>query len=284
MYIKKIALILVIFSSLTIGEKIKEDIDNIYESRIEIREEKEIIEITEFQTNGLKLKEGIASEQVLRVKHFLKEMGYMNMLEGYYFDGKTREVVIKYQKSKELKSDGIIGKNTYEKINEDMELKKINIPEIKLKFTEEVPKKDWIMINKDSNTLYHLHEKETINKYPVATGKSPSFTPEGKFSIVTKYKNPAWGGAGRYKPVKGGAPNNPLGKRWMGLSIRGGGVYGIHGNSAKESIGRFISLGCIRMFNEDVEFLYDLIAKGTPVWIGSEIKLNEYGVFFTYME
>lgn len=161
-----------------------------------------------------------------------------------------------------------------------MELKGINIPEIQLIFTKEIPENQWIVINKSNNTLYHLTGENLISKYPVATGKLPQYTPEGKFTIVSKLINPAWGGAGRHTPVKGGAPNNPLGKRWMGLSIKGGGVYGIHGNSAKDSIGRYISLGCVRMFNEDVEYLFDLIENGTPVWIGGEEVLEEYGVVF----
>ena len=66
----------------------------------------------------------------------------------------------------------------------------------------------------------------------------------------------------------------------MGLSIKGGGSYGIHGNSDKESIGKYVSLGCVRMYNQDVEILYQLIDKGTAVWIGNEIKLKEYGILF----
>lgn len=248
------------------------------ETQEEIQENK--IEVTKFNVDGLILKEGIVSEEVLRIKKFLKEKGYTDITEGYYFDSKTKEIVARYQKEKGLIVDGIVGKNTYEKINEDMELNKISIPELELTFTSEIPGGNFIIINKSNNTLYHLLNKEIIRKYPIATGKSPEYTPEGKFTIVTKYINPYWGGAGKYKPVKGGAPNNPLGKRWMGLSIKGGGSYGIHGNSDKESIGKYVSLGCVRMFNEDVETLYELINKGTPVWIGGEAKLKEYGINF----
>ena len=68
----------------------------------------------------------------------------------------------------------------------------------------------------------------------------------------------------------------------MGLSIKGGGTYGIHGNSNIDSIGTYASLGCIRMFNKDVEYLYDLIPMGTPVWIGNETILNDLGVLFNF--
>lgn len=226
------------------------------------------------------LREGISSDEVLKLKSFLKEKGYTDIVDGYYFDNKTKNIVARYQKENGLQSDGIVGKNTYQKINEDMELNKISISEIEVEFTSEISIGDFIIINKSSNTLYHIREKKIVKKYPVATGKLPEYTPEGKFTIITKYVNPAWGGAGKHKPIKGGEPNNPLGKRWMGLSIRGGGSYGIHGNSNKNSIGKYISLGCVRMYNEDVEALYNLIDKGTPVWIGNETKLREYGAIF----
>ncbi|MSU00483.1 L,D-transpeptidase family protein [Tissierella pigra] len=243
----------------------------------EIEEQKEIIK---FVPDKLKIREGIASEDVIRIKRFLKEKGYMDMASDYFYDGNTKSAMVKYQRDNGLSPDGIIGNHTYEKINQDMENNNISISEIEIEFTKDTPNGKFIIINKDSNTLYHLNGKEIIKKYPVATGKEPEYTPEGKFSIIVKYVNPAWGGAGRSKPIKGGAPNNPLGKRWMGLNIKGGGVYGIHGNSNEHSIGKYISLGCIRMFNEDVEYLYNIVEKNTPVWIGSEEKLKSFGVVF----
>jgi lipoprotein-anchoring transpeptidase ErfK/SrfK len=91
-------------------------------------------------------------------------------------------------------------------------------------------------------------------------------------------KNPTWGGGGYASPVKGGSPSNPLGYRWMGLSIKGGSIYGIHGNSSPYSIGTNASHGCIRMINSDVEELFDMIPINTAVWIGTEEKLNEWGI------
>lgn len=247
----------------------------------EVQEEQKV-EITKFDSNGLMLREGISSEEVLKLKGFLRKKGYTDITDGYYFDNKTRNIVARYQQQNGLQADGIVGKNTYQRINEDMELNKISISEIELEFTSEIPMGNFIIINKNNNTLYYVKKKKIVKRYPVATGKSPEYTPEGKFTMVTKYVNPAWGGAGRSKPIKGGAPNNPLGKRWMGLSIKGGGTYGIHGNSNKSSIGKYISLGCIRMYNEDVEALYNIINKGTPVWVGNEAKLKEYGIIFKF--
>ncbi|MFZ5353250.1 MAG: L,D-transpeptidase [Bacillota bacterium] len=136
----------------------------------------------------------------------------------------------------------------------------------------------WIVINKSSRILTLYKRNKVIKKYPVAIGKNPDTTPTGKFTIVIKAKNPAWGGGGYASPVKGGSPKNPLGYRWMGLSIKGGGSYGIHGNNKPYSIGTNASHGCIRMINSDVEELFDLIPKNTIVWIGYKGKLKEWGI------
>lgn len=237
-------------------------------------------DIVKFNENGMNLREGIFNEEVIRLKQFLNKKNYTGINEDYYFDNKTREAVIDYQKNKGLSPDGVVGRATYQVINRDMEENNINIPRRNLNFTNEIPNNYWILINKSSNTMYYLNGSDIIYRYPVATGRTPGDTPEGKFTIVTKVVNPAWGGAGRYTPVKGGALNNPLGKRWMGLSVGGGGWYGIHGNADSSSIGKYISLGCIRMVNEDVEFLYDKVELRTPVWIGNELKLNQFGVEF----
>lgn len=286
--LKFIVLVIILILSGTVNaEEVKED------SYLGYNDETEILEILDepiedeifiknklFDETGIIIRKGIAGAEVLRVKKFFKEKGYTNIDEDYYFDSRLGDIILNYQLSHGLTVDGTIGKDTYKKINEHMEFYKMNIPEVSISFTEEVPEGFWIIINKSSNNLYYLKGKDIINRYNIATGKSPLHTPEGKFSIVTKYVNPGWGGAGRYRPIKGGAVNNPLGKRWMGLSIGSGSTYGIHGNSEISSIGKYISLGCIRMFNEDVEYIYELIHKGTPVWIGDENKFKEYGIVF----
>ncbi|WP_421762460.1 L,D-transpeptidase [Devosia sp.] len=62
--------------------------------------------------------------------------------------------------------------------------------------------------------------------------------------------------------VAGGSPQNPLGKAALTLA---GGRYAIHGTNAPESIGGFVSYGCIRMFNEDILDLLARVRVGTPV-------------------
>jgi len=136
----------------------------------------------------------------------------------------------------------------------------------------------WIAINKTKRILTLYENKKVLQKYPVAIGNPPSLTPNGKFTVVSKVINPAWGGGGYAKPVKGGIPQNPLGYRWIGLSYKDGSTLGIHGNNSPYSIGTNVSHGCIRMINSDVEQLFPIIPKSAPVWIGTEEKLKEWGI------
>lgn len=147
-------------------------------------------------------------------------------------------------------------------------------------FVETPPSDEyWIVINKEINRLFLFRGKQVEEVFPCATGANYC-TPTSKSRIVTKVVNPTWGGGGYAKPVAGGSPNNPLGYRWMGLSINGtpGNSWGIHGTNAPSSIGKNVSHGCIRMYNEDSFKLFALVPKGTPVWIGMTDELLKLGV------
>lgn len=126
-----------------------------------------------------------------------------------------------------------------------------------------------IHINKSTNRLRLYENGNLIREYPVATGKSPGVTPEGTFSIVFKTWNPTWTNPSTGVTIPGGSPQNPLGTRWLGLGVGDtrGRAYGIHGTNRPESIGQHITLGCVRMYNKDVEELYDMVPFGTMVTI-----------------
>ncbi|GGE73479.1 L,D-transpeptidase [Priestia taiwanensis] len=120
-----------------------------------------------------------------------------------------------------------------------------------------------IIINKVNNQLYYFDDGTLIRQFPVATGKEDTPTPEGAFTLANKIKNRPW-----YKEnIPGGAANNPLGKRWLGLKVghNRGHMYGIHGNIRESSIGKYVTNGCIRMHNNDVYWLFNQVAVGTPV-------------------
>lgn len=124
-----------------------------------------------------------------------------------------------------------------------------------------------IVIEKSANLLRLYENGKLLKTYRVATGRDPSLTPEGTFSIVNKIPQPSWTSPETGETIPGGSPRNPLGSRWLGLSIGGGSRYGIHGTNQPSSIGQHISLGCVRMHNRDVEELARLVPIGTPVVI-----------------
>jgi lipoprotein-anchoring transpeptidase ErfK/SrfK len=75
--------------------------------------------------------------------------------------------------------------------------------------------------------------------------------------------NSAWAGSLQGQVIPGGAPNNPLKARWLGIAD---GV-GIHGTAEDWSIGSRASHGCIRMHVADVVDLYPRVPVGAKVLI-----------------
>lgn len=137
-------------------------------------------------------------------------------------------------------------------------------------FAEEKPVSQLIIINKAINRLAFYENGKLVKEFKVATGRSQELTPEGKFKIVNKIVNRPY-----YKEnIPGGDPRNPLGNRWLGLNARGtwGTTYAIHGNSNPASIGTYASSGCVRMYDEEVEWLFDHVQKNTTVFITSSNK------------
>lgn len=128
----------------------------------------------------------------------------------------------------------------------------IIIPKIKLKLKIDLSDRSLMLINNDKR----------VKKYLIAVGADNSKTPTGKFIINQKLVNPTWYFEGRvYQP---NTPENRLGTRWMGISAKG---YGIHGTNDSNVVGSAMTNGCIRLFNEDVEELYDILLEGTEVEI-----------------
>jgi lipoprotein-anchoring transpeptidase ErfK/SrfK len=126
-----------------------------------------------------------------------------------------------------------------------------------------------IVIDRGHNRLVLYHGAKPVRTFPVATGQAIYPTPAGTFHIVVKQRDPWWypptydSWAKGLQPVPPG-PNNPLGTRWMGLSVPG---VGIHGTDEPASIGYSRSHGCIRMQVPDAEWLFDRVQVGTTVHI-----------------
>ena len=127
---------------------------------------------------------------------------------------------------------------------------------------------DVIVIRRGSNKLNLYDGMKLRRTFGVATGESRYPTPLGSFQIVVKWRNPWWyppqsDWAKDAKPIPPG-PGNPLGTRWMGISSP---AVGIHGTPDPASIGYSVSHGCIRMLIPEVEWLFNQVDVGTPVYI-----------------
>lgn len=118
-----------------------------------------------------------------------------------------------------------------------------------------------LLVDKSQNVLLLESNGDVVKTYRVSTGKN-NITPVGTFKITSKLIDPAWNHEGKVIPA--GDPKNILGTRWLGFNVTG---YGVHGTTQPESIGQQVTAGCVRMLNNDVEELYDLLPLGTEITI-----------------
>lgn len=100
-----------------------------------------------------------------------------------------------------------------------------------------------------------------IATFQVSVGAKVSPSPTGEFAIVSRVANPTYYHRGTVIPT---GKDNPVGTRWVGLSLKG---YGIHGTNVPGSIGRAASHGCIRLRNRDMERLFTMLQIGDAVEI-----------------
>ena len=120
-----------------------------------------------------------------------------------------------------------------------------------------------IFINSASRLMLLYDGNTKIAVYHLGLGKASTPTPTGYFQIKTKEVDPPWIDPNDPEYEIPSGPDNPLGYRWMQID----GNYGIHGTNRPESIGGYVSNGCIRMNERDVEKLFDAVEVGTPVEI-----------------
>ncbi|MGR9013313.1 MAG: L,D-transpeptidase family protein [Gammaproteobacteria bacterium] len=137
-----------------------------------------------------------------------------------------------------------------------------------------------ITLNISEYRMYYYPptKKGQVISYAHGIGRQDWKTPLGKTKITQKIKNPSWhppesirrehAANGDPLPVVvPPGPNNPLGTRALYLALPG--EYRIHGTDIDKihGIGMQITHGCVRMYPEDIEALYDMVSVGTPVYI-----------------
>lgn len=184
---------------------------------------------------------------ILLVQQRLVSLGYFpGVIDGVY-KPKTIAAVKQFQLDRGLKVNGIVGRKTWLKLLKDEELEWLAAP-------VEIQSQPVINVHVDTRILT-LVNNQTIRTYPVAVGRPSMPTPPGQWTIVQKALN----------------PGGPFGVRWMRLSVPWGG-YGIHGTNNPASIGKAVSHGCVRMYNNDVIEVYDMVPIGTRVNITGVVR------------
>ncbi len=127
------------------------------------------------------------------------------------------------------------------------------------------------VLNIPEMRLYYYMSSTEVMTFPLGIGMEGWDTPAGKYRIGEKRKNPFW-----YVPksiqeemeqprkVIPPGPGNPLGSHWMRLSETS---YGIHGTNNPWAVGRKVTHGCLRLYPEDIVYLFPKVSSKTPVEI-----------------
>ncbi|HEV3332593.1 MAG TPA: L,D-transpeptidase [Bryobacteraceae bacterium] len=118
-----------------------------------------------------------------------------------------------------------------------------------------------IVVSIPDRKLAVIESGRVVKIFSTGVGAPKTPSPNGSYRIVQRISDPTWYTKGKIVPP---GKSNPIGTRWLGLSVKG---YGIHGTNAPASIGHNASHGCIRMRNHDIEQLFDMVAVGDTVEI-----------------
>ena len=130
-----------------------------------------------------------------------------------------------------------------------------------------------IVVKTNERKLYLVLGEGRAVRYPVGVGKAGKQW-AGTTRIDGKYRQPAWSPPADVKRdnpsipdvIPGGSPSNPMGVAAMTLE---GGEYAIHGTNRPNSVGGYVSYGCVRMYNQDITDLFDRVDVGTTVVVTS---------------
>lgn len=116
-----------------------------------------------------------------------------------------------------------------------------------------------------SDRRVYVYEAERVKtSFRIAVGRAGWETPTGRYEVISMVEHPTWQHPFTGEIVPPGS-GNPLGARWIGFWTDGKNTIGFHGTPNEETVGRAASHGCIRMYNDDVMRLFEMVQIGTPV-------------------
>ena len=139
-----------------------------------------------------------------------------------------------------------------------------------------------LVLDRRRRRLVLLEQGRELLRFPVAVGRPGWETPVGQFRVIELVANPVWEHPATGSKI-GPGPSNPLGSRWIGfhrdcrgrsgfngseqLVVRGCVSAGFHGTPNRSSVGQAVSHGCVRLYDEHVRQLFELVQVGTPVTV-----------------
>lgn len=151
-----------------------------------------------------------------------------------------------------------------------------------------------IVINLPELRLYYFPDDggRRVITYPISIGRMDWGTPLGRTTVVARTENPSWYPPQSIRdehaarndplpPVVPPGPDNPLGKHALRLGIPG---YLIHGTNKPSGVGMRVTHGCIRMFPEDIEALFEMASPGMSVRIVNQPLKLGWGEDGLYLE
>ena len=123
-----------------------------------------------------------------------------------------------------------------------------------------------IRISLKDRYLTLIDDGKEIGKYPVAIGAPESPTRAGSYAVTKMDPQPSYHKKGK---VIAPGPENPVGVRYVAYVQIGRDEYAIHGTAWPSwvKLRAAVSLGCIRMLNNDVIQVFNRIKVGTPVLV-----------------
>ena len=116
-----------------------------------------------------------------------------------------------------------------------------------------------IVVSIPDRKLVLIEDGRILLTFRIAVGAPDSPSPNGTFRVANMVTEPVYYHPGEVIPP---GAENPVGPRWIGLTIKG---YGIHGTNEPRLIGRRASHGCIRLNNRDVKILFAYLRVGDVV-------------------
>jgi L,D-transpeptidase ErfK/SrfK len=157
--------------------------------------------------------------------------------------------------------------------------------------------RDGIVVNLASKRLFYFLEPDedgarAVVTFPIGIGQSGSATPLGVTTVTSKGKDPVWyvpasireeyAAEGNPLPAKVmPGPDNPLGSHVLVLGMPS---YLIHGTNRPSGVGMRVSHGCVRLFPENIDYLYDVVPVGVAVTIVNQPWLLGWDNQALYLE